>query len=247
MNKTGILLGAAIGWLAQGLYAQPAGALPEFEIASVKANHSTEGGGMRQSTGLLTVVNAPLLKIVSAAFGSNEDRDAYQIDGPDWMRSERYDIVAKFPGDTRADQMRLMLQSLLKERFKMSFHRETRNMPVYALVVAKGGLKANAAASGASPGFRRGVGHLASQLATMSALADKLSQQSDRPVVDATGIQGAYAFTLDWAKDQPVIDAGGGVSLYTALQEQLGLRLEARKEPMEVVVIDRIERAPTSN
>ena len=140
-----------------------------------------------------------------------------------------------------------MLQALLKERFQMNFHLETRDVPAYTLTVARGGLKAKAAAPGASPGFRRAAGHLASESATMSLLADKLSQQSDRPVVDATGIQGSYAVTLDWVSDELSKDAGSGASLYTAIQEQLGLKLEASKAPMEVVVIEHLERAPTSN
>src|SRR5262249_40484264 len=157
--------------------------------------------GMRMTKGALTIVNAPLRKIVAAAYGISEDHDAYFLAGPDWMATERYDVTATFPGSTTPDQMRVMLQSLLAMRFQMTFHRETRGIPAYVLTATKAGLKAQPAAAGAPQGFRRSPGRLETQSATMSVLADKLSQQSDRPVVDATGIRGSYAFKLDWQPD----------------------------------------------
>ena len=221
---------------------------PVFEVASIKANHSgTDVAGMRASRGSLSIVNAPLRKIVATSFGISEDRDESLIDGPDWLRTERYDIAATFAEETQPNEMRLMLQALLRERFQMCFHRETRKVPAYTLVVNKSGLKAKLAAPGAVPGFQRTAGHLASASATMSQLADKLAQQSDRPVVDYTGIQGSYALTLSWERDELGANRGLGVSLYTAIQEQLGLRLEARNEPMDVIVIEYLERQPTSN
>jgi uncharacterized protein (TIGR03435 family) len=129
----------------------------------------------------------------------------------------------------------------------MKFHREMREVPAYALVVAKSGLKARAATEGSATGFRRGPGHLDSTYATMAQLADKLSQNYDRPVVDKTGVRGSYAFTLDWAPDELQNDGRAGASLFTAIEEQLGLKLEARKEPMEVVVVDSIEKVPIEN
>jgi uncharacterized protein (TIGR03435 family) len=133
----------AASWFGSIVQAQPNEVVPEFDVASVKANHSgSDKGAMQMSTGSLTIVNAPLTRIVGAAFGISEERIAYLLAGPDWMGVERYDVNAKFPASTSADQVRLLLQALLKQRFGMRFHREMREVPAYALVVAKSGLKA---------------------------------------------------------------------------------------------------------
>jgi uncharacterized protein (TIGR03435 family) len=236
------LIGASL--FVSAVHAQ----IPGFDVASVKASHSdSERGAIQMAKGSLTITNAPLRKIVGAAFGIGEDRDAYSLAGPGWMVAERYDVAAKFPAATSADQVWLMLQALLKERFGMRFHREMREAPAYVLVVGKDGLKARPAAAGSAGGFNRRSGHLESRSATMAGLADKLSQQSDRPVVDKTGVGGAYEFTLDWTPDDLQSDGQAGPSLFTAIEEQLGLKLEARKEPMEVVVVDYVERIPSGN
>jgi uncharacterized protein (TIGR03435 family) len=235
-------------WFGSTVQAQPHGPVLEFDVSSVKANHSgSERGSMQITKGSLTIANAPFAKIVAAAFGISEDRDAYLLAGPTWIAAEKYDVIAKFPAATSSDQMRLMLQALLRERFGMRFHREVREVPAYVLVVAKSGLKARAAAEGSAGGFRRGLGHLESHAATMAVLADKLSQQSDRPVVDKTAVSGSYEFAIDWTPDDLQTGGQAGTSLFTAIQEQLGLKLEPRKEPMEVVVIDYVEKLPSEN
>jgi len=232
----------AASWFVSIAHAQ------SFDVASVRASHSdSEKGSIQMAKGSLTMVNAPLRRIVDAAFGIGEDRDAYLLAGPGWMVTERYDVTAKFPAATSPDQARLMLQALLKERFAMKFHRETRDVPAYVLAVGKSGLKARPAAEGSAPGFNRRQGHLETRSATMAALADKLSQQSDRPVVDETAVRGSYEFTLDWTADDLQSDGQAGPSLFTAIEEQLGLKLEARKEPMDVVVVDYVEKIPTAN
>jgi len=235
-------------WFGSTIQAQPGGVVPEFDVSSVKANHSeNERGSMQMTKGSLTIANAPLAKIIGAAFGISEDRDAYLLAGPAWMTAEKYDVIAKFPAATPPDQVRLMLQALLRERLGMRFHREMREVPAYALVVAKSGLKARAAAEGSAGGFRRGPGHLESRASTMATLADKLSQQSDRPVVDKTAVSGSYEFVIDWTPDEMQNGGQAGTSLFTAIQERVGLKLEARKEPMEVVVIDSVEKLPSEN
>jgi uncharacterized protein (TIGR03435 family) len=154
------------------------------------------------------------------------------------MTSECYDISGKLPAGATTAQLPGMLQALLKSRFGMSFHRETRDLPAYALVVARSGLKAPPAKAGGRSGFRIRTGHIESESATMAGLTDKLSRLADRPVVDKTNLAGNYEFRLEWDPD---------LSLYTAIQEQLGLKLEAQKEPMEVIVIDQIAKLPTEN
>jgi uncharacterized protein (TIGR03435 family) len=195
---------------------------------------------MRLSGSQLTIANAPLQRIAGAAFSIGEDRIDSLLTGPNWMTTECYDITAKLPAGATAAQLPAMLQALLAARFGMSFHRETRDVPAYALVLAKSGLKAQPAKAGGRSGFRIRPNHIESESATMAGLTDKLSRLADRPVVDKTNLTGSYAFQLDWEPDP-------GQSLYTAIQEQLGLKLEAQKEPMEVVVIDQISKLPTQN
>ena len=221
---------------------------PEFETASIHPNHcGTSPAGMRLTGGQLTILNAPLQRILGAALAIGEDRIDSLLAGPPWITTECYDITAKLPPGASTAQFAPMLQALLRERFAMSFHRETRDVPAYALIVSKSGLKAQPAKPGGRTGFRIRPGHIESESATMAGLTDKLSRLADRPAVDKTSLTGNYEFRLDWAPDPTLNDAGSGPSLYTAIEEQLGLKLDARKEPMEVVVIDQIAKVPTEN
>jgi uncharacterized protein (TIGR03435 family) len=221
---------------------------PEFEAASAKPNHcGTSPAGMRLSGSQLTIANVPLQRIAGAAFSIGEDRIDSLLTGPDWMLTECYDITAKLPPGAAMAQLPPMLQALLKARFGMTFHRETREVPAYALIMAKSGLKAQPAKPEGRTGFRIRPGHIESESATMAGLTDKLSRLADRPVVDKTSLTGKYEFRFDWAPDPTLSDANSNASLYTAIQEQLGLRLEAQKEPMEVIVLDQISKLPTGN
>ncbi len=223
----------------------------------------------------------------------------YQIaGGPGWIDSERYDIEAKpessgldsspapLSDDRREaamEQQRLRMQALLADRFGLAVHRDTRELPVYALVVAKGGTKLHPAAatpdSSDAPAppntkgpmfkgreMRIGRGELSGQSAPLSLLADTLSNQIGRTVVDRTGLTGLYDFTLKWTPDEsqprmfpgpregmegrPPADRSAnpdtGPSIFTAVQEQLGLKLESQKGPVPILVIDRIEK-PSEN
>jgi uncharacterized protein (TIGR03435 family) len=220
----------------------------EFEAASAKPNQcGASPAGMRLSGSQLTIANAPLQRIIGAAFSIGEDRIDSLLAGPNWMAAECYDIAAKLPAGAAMPQLPAMLRALLKTRFGMAFHRETREVPAYALVVAKGGLKAPPAKPGSRTGFRIRAGHIESESATMTGLTDKLSRFADRPVVEKTNLAGSYEFKLDWAPDPTVSDATALPSLFTAIEKQLGLKLEATKEPMEVTVIDQIAKVPTDN
>lgn len=218
----------------------------------------------------------------------------YQISGPDWL-AERFDIAAKLPGEATMDQVPGMLQKLLADRFQMAFHKEKKDFPVYALTVAKGGLKAAPAPKDAQPqtgeapkpavnvtgaGGPRGVNinlgngssfsladnKFVARKLTMAQVADTLARFEDRPVVDMTGVSGAYDFELAFTPEdyramliRSAVAAGvtlppealklmeaSGDSLVTAL-EKVGLKLEPRKAPLDVVVIDRISKTPTEN
>jgi uncharacterized protein (TIGR03435 family) len=207
-------------------------------------------------------------------------RDFQISGGPGWINSERYDIQARpdrsepaesLPPDPRkmtdaqlktiGDQMRERLRALLADRFQLTIHRETKDAPVYALVVGKNGSKLQAAEEGKDGprGMRMGRGQLTGMSAPLSMLANTLSSQLGRPVLDRTGLTGKYDFKLEWTPDPgqgdgppgglpPGIEAPpppdpNGPSLFTAVQEQLGLRLESQKGPMEMIVIDRVEKA----
>ncbi len=211
----------------------------------------------------------------------------FQISGgPSWISTAAFDINAKAENpEVNREQLKLMLQSLLAERFQLKFHRETRDLPIYALVVGKNGHKlhfsdvqpdrdgAPPKAPNAGDGgthvtggkpvgamMSMGRGQLDAQMAPMSALVNMLAQQLGRPVIDKTDLKGSYDFKLEWTPDESAlrhIGGGGGAdapppadssgpSIFTAVQEQLGLRLESQRGPVEILVIDSVEK-PSGN
>jgi uncharacterized protein (TIGR03435 family) len=181
--------------------------------------------------------------LLQLAFGLEQN----QISGPAWIKAQTYDIAAKTEGGVSLtrEQMRPLLQQLLAERFKLAFHRETRALPGYALVVAKGGSKLQAAKEGVSPGgyiLRDGI---RDPSATTKMLAGMLALSLKQPVVDKTGIQGDYEIKMSFAPE----DATDSTlpSIFTAVQEQLGLKLEEQKVAVEMLVVDQVEKVPTEN
>ena len=223
-------------------------ASPEFDVASIKP--SKAGGGrssVRLTPGALTMENVSLRKCIGIAYNVGEDKD-YAFSGPDWLNFEIFDIAAKFPPDASGEQVEMMLQNLLAERLKLRVHRENKELPVYALVVGKGP-KMQRAAAGVGSRFSLGPGHIVGTAAPMSALADRL--HLDRPVLDLTGLKETFDFTLEWTPDNlpgtPPPDDAAGPSIFTAIQEQLGLKLETQRGSVEILVIDHAERVPTGN
>jgi uncharacterized protein (TIGR03435 family) len=172
---------------------------------------------------------------------------AYQVSGPSWITQEWYDINAKAAEPVPEDRLRLMVRSLLSQRFKMGAHTETRTLPVYLLTVARNGPKIHPVTSEGPAGYIPRQRGLAARHITMPRFAELLSGKIDRPVTDMTGLPGLYDIDLDWAPDTIVPpDADLGPSVFTAIQEQLGLKLEPTKGPLEILVIDHIER-PSEN
>ena len=228
---------------------------PAFDVASIKPNRSVGGpSSIRLSVGRVSMENVSLKKLMLNAYSIPDDRE-YLIDGPGWLTTERFDIEATFPADAKEQQVRQMLQTLLAERFKLTLHKTTRQMPVYSLVVAKGGPKIHAVEDGQAR-TSSGSGRLEATKITMQKLADLLGRGAGAPVTDATGLKGVFDFTLEWSPTAPpdmaVADGGvpggpAGPSLFTALQDQLGLKLDVGKAPVEVLVVDHIEKAPTEN
>jgi uncharacterized protein (TIGR03435 family) len=222
---------------------------PAFDVASVKPSQprrNAEGGSYSSvdvvSPGRLVAENSSLDELIRSAY----DLKDYQVFGPAWLndQSESFDIVAKASPDTPEKQMWTMLQTLLAERFKLVAHREKRMLPAYDLVVSKKGFQLKPATSGGRRSTASQGGNLIATHLTMADFAYQLSRELKRPVFDKTGMAGAFDFTLHYSPGQ---DASGGPSLFTAIQETIGVRLESVREPVEVLVVDHIEKRPTEN
>jgi uncharacterized protein (TIGR03435 family) len=224
-----------------------------FEVASIRPNvsgdiHNMTGGTsiQRNEDGVkLEVRNTSLLLCLRRAY----DVTAYQVSGPDWLSSARFDISATSPVAATTDEVRTMWQALLVDRFKIELHRETRVLPVYALVVAKSGPKMQPVDAEGQSGTWEGKGRLTAKKASMPKFAEVLSRRMDRPVLDETGLTDTYDFVLDLIRDDDHSASGVnfGGAIFTALQDQLGLKLEAKKAPVEILVIDHAEKLPTEN
>jgi uncharacterized protein (TIGR03435 family) len=220
-----------------------------FEVASVKRNDSATN---RSSTSMLPggrflAIFTTLDRQIINAYRIKD----YQLSGgPSWVYSERYDIEAKADGNTSRDQMRLMIQGLLTERFRLEMHQEKKDIPVYALVAGKNRTGLQAAPDRATSGFETARGRITGQGVSMTELADQLSRMVDRPVINKTGLTGFFDLKLEYspvesqstapAPDLPAPD------IFTAVQEQLGLKLEATKTQVDVLVIDHAEK-PSEN
>lgn len=221
---------------------------PTFDVASIKPNRGvTASRDVDHNGGALTMRNVSLKFCIMQAYNVKDG----QVFGPGWIETEKFDITAKGPADTVRDEYRLRLRSLLAERFKLAVHRETRENAVYALVVAKNGPKIQrdetAATDSGATSRQRGVTVFKS--VTMAHLARFLERASvGLPVMDKTGLEGVYSFTLRYKPEAAADGAGDDwPPLLVALQEQLGLKLESRKVAVEVVVVDRAERTPMEN
>lgn len=237
--------------LATALWAQTL----SFDAASVRksASSSTEERTSRRITTTatgVTVRQSSLRDCIQWAWSLRE----YQLTGPDWITFERYDITARTEAPANPDDLRAMMRSLLADRFQLRLRRENKEMPVYALVAGRAAPKLAASihaeqAMLRAPGgglrleFRRtSVPELANFLSTLAAI--------DRPVVDQSGLDGVYDFRLDlhevtgpWASDT---ERQAAPSITTVIQEQLGLRVEGRRQTIEIFAVDRVER-PTEN
>ncbi len=262
--------------------------LPSFEVASVKRNVSGEDRlrMVTQPGGRLIVTNARLKALIANAFEMADSPslvDVRILGGPDWIGSERYDINAKANTEFKPSpdgpprELLLMIRSLLEERFKLKAHRETRELPIYELVVARADRRLApemrkpaadceaAIAAGIPPprqpgepppcGLMGGPARMIAGGATMQQLAANLTVRLDRLVFDKTGLTGRFAFNLAWTPDRlpteapppgiPPIDPDGP-GLFTALQEQLGLKLRPARGQVDVLVIDSVEH-PTAD
>jgi uncharacterized protein (TIGR03435 family) len=218
-----------------------------FDVAAVRRDNSASTSSdtaWSDKAGTLNFVNVTLRNCVQLAY----DVKPSQLETPDWMDSARYDITAKAAGPASDSEIRVMLQTLLARRFGMSLHRETRTMSAYTLTVTKDGSKLKASEPGTRIWNDSRRGQLEAHGMAMKDFADKLAASLDRPVSDATGLSGRYEITLNWVPDDsPAANDGTGGSVFTAVQEQLGLKLEPQKASVEMLVVDHAEKVPTEN
>lgn len=226
-----------------------------FEVASVKIPPPHVIGQPYDITvadiqnDTITFTNASLADCIRYAYGLSSN---LQLSAPDWVRSTeaRYDIVAKTAPGTQRDQFPKMMQALLADRFKLVFHRQQRALGYYALVVAKGGLRMHEPTAGPAtlPAGVNGQLRILSNRMPMSDVVSLLSRYMHALVVDQTGLAGEFEVKLVWTPDdRPAPGDEQGASVFAAVEEQLGLKLEARKGPMEVIVVDHAEKIPTEN
>jgi uncharacterized protein (TIGR03435 family) len=258
MKRT--ILAAGLWAIASaGAFGQSTAAPPVFAVASVKPSPAGGAGGSaghwQTGPGSVTMVHVTLRTCVQWAY----DVKAYQVSAPGWMDDARFDIAAKSEGRVPVAQLRLMMQTLLAERFKLVVHRETKELAAFALSIGKGGHKLHLSDEEGAPQFAPGKGgemSFSAQRVPMSRFVDFLSGPLRAPVVDLTGLTGRYDFTVDLmaylpmdADGKPADGAAADVPtiISMALQEQLGLKLESRKIPVAMVVIDQAGKAPSEN
>jgi uncharacterized protein (TIGR03435 family) len=244
-----ILTASFVALVASHLYGQTSN---EFEVATIKPAPPQSGPRTHTristdtGTGKLTYANVNLKEAIGQAYKVQQ----YQISGPDWLEADRFDIVARFPPRSEAEKVPLMLQALLADRFKLNLHRETKELPVYSLTVARNGpkFKKSETASGITTNSSRTEWHVVAKV-SMERFAEFLTSEAGRLVLDKTGLPGSYEVTLDWAPDGAPTGTDGVAlpSLFTALQEQLGLKLVSTKAPVETLVIDHVDRTPAEN
>jgi uncharacterized protein (TIGR03435 family) len=233
-----------------------ANAAPAFDVAAIRQTLATRGRPRINSSpfdGNFSATYATVKLLIEYAYSLPQTQ---VIGGPEWLNSSRFDIKAKtsaslsdqlhnLPSNQGKLDKRLMLRSLLADRFKLTAHQETRELPIFALVVAKSGPKLDKSDEGA-PIVRGWGGHITVEGGdnTVTNFAAELSKRVGRIVLDKTGIKGRYSIDLDWSEDNDIDD--DAPSLFTAIREQLGLRLQSQKASVPVLIIDHIEM-PSEN
>jgi uncharacterized protein (TIGR03435 family) len=258
----------AVAFSASVLLAQ---APPAFEVASIKPSDPQPMNqmrvGMGGDAGRISYSNVNMRDLITRAY----EVKAPQVTGPAWIDSQRFDVNAKIPDGVPAEKVPAMLRSLLEQRFQLKCHRETKDLPVYELVEAKGGPKMDKAkdesgrARMSMESHGDGVMYSTVSSATMSNFSDMLARWVDRPVIDKTGLKGSFDFTLELSMQDmagmrsgivihgpggpsggPAPDNAPSGSLFSSIQK-LGLKLEAKRAPVDLLIVDGAEKMPTEN
>lgn len=255
--RVGFLVGL-LSFCGGAAFSQAADGTPAFEVASVKVSETPVGGGGRggggrqdvitPSPGGVSMSNVRLKSAIQWAY----HLQTVQVSGPAWMETNRYDVMAKAAGPVSLDELRLMMQTLLAERFKLACHKETKEMPAYVVTVGKGGPKMTPSDGEGELQMRPAGNRLAVQFT--HATIEQLAQMNMSPllgiVVDQTGLKGQWNFTLDassFALSQPAGIDDAVAMFIQAVNEQLGLKIEQKKVPAEVLIVDHAEKVPVQN
>jgi uncharacterized protein (TIGR03435 family) len=219
-----------------------------FDAASIRLNNSGKNGGSivggGGAAGRLTFDNISLRDCITFAYGIPYGRE-YELSGPGWLADEMFDIAATFRPGTLRPAIQAMTQRMLADRFGLQVHYETKDLQTYVLTVAKGGPKLKPHTSAEENAFIYSEERVVFRAFGMGGLADRLSSplfRLDRPVIDHTDLKGSYDFTLNWSARDPT-----GPSLFTVIEEQLGLRLATEKVPARILIVDNVNREPTPN
>jgi uncharacterized protein (TIGR03435 family) len=230
----------------------------EFEVASIKPNNSMSGSShSRSDQGMLTAVNLSLRSPILRAYGIRD----YQLEGPDWLASEHFDIAALFPESISSQALgrekyaaafESMMQKMLAERFALAVHRDHKTMGVYGLLAGKNGIRFKEVPDGGPSSSNSENTRYTGTGVSLDNFAALLSARMDMPVINFTGLTGVYNLTLDWAPetsqgqgDPSALPAGP--TLFDAVEDQLGLRIERRKAPVEILIVDHADKTPGAN
>jgi uncharacterized protein (TIGR03435 family) len=241
---------ALIALASFAAFAQTA-APPAFEVAAIKAVQPGRES-IEVVPGSLTMRNVRLTTCLRWAF----EIEDYQIVGPAWLQDVWFDISAKASSPAREPELRRMLQTLLAQRYKLEFHRQNKELSALILSVDKGGHKLQPVETEGSPSFKTGKMSLTGQGAKLSQLTGFLSHELRSPVIDQTGLTGLYNYSLDinaFVTEETLKSANSGPPpdapsiIAQAIRQQLGLRVDAKKAPVEMLIVDHIEKTPTDN
>ena len=263
-----LLAGLACLWAHSQTF-EAASIKPATPIGPMGMISNQKGGPGTSDPGLFRCENCSLYWVLADAYKIHD----YDFSGPGWLQETRFDFSAKIPAGTTKEQFQTMLRNLFAERFKMTTHYETRSATVYEMTVGKNGPKFKESTAhelpkddGAGPKFQRdaegypilgpgagmalapGHGRMRSQDQPISWFAEMLSNQLRTPIIDATGLKSKYDFTVQWSWDEgPEARTAAETALADAVQSALGLKLERKKGPVNVLVVDHIEKTPTAN
>ena len=214
-----------------------------FEVASIKPRVDVaQRAGIEETPDLVRIENLPLSAVITKAYGVA----SFQLVAPDWTTRARFDIEARPPAPYTGAQRQQMLRNLLADRFKLEVHNEKRQVTGFDLVVATGGHKLPLA-TGRTGFFTARPGLIDGPNRTMADLVSPLTSMVGGPVIDRTGLTGRYDLKLEWSPDGGAAATAPELSIFTAIREQMGLRLESSRVTIDVVVVDRVERTPTEN
>jgi uncharacterized protein (TIGR03435 family) len=228
--------------------AQPAG--PAFEVASVRPSQSGNEKTVESGPGSLTMRSISVGRCIAWAYGVEE----YQVSGPGWINDTRFEVLGKSSASATEPELKRMLQTLLADRFKLTLHRQTKEMQALVLTVGKNGHKLEPTETEGSPSFQTGKMNLTGKGATLGQMTQFISHEIHIPVIDQTGLSGRFNYFLDIAayvteemRKGPGPPPEASSIVAQAIQAQLGLRLDSKKVPVEVLVIDHIEKTPSEN